>query len=105
MGVFGDIVGGLAPIVGSAFGPAGTVGGTIAGPILSHYIPFRKGGVVFNRPIGSIPFKRGGIIKRQRKIRKVLREFEKGKLRSFTGKKVTKRKQALAIALNEARRI
>lgn len=38
------------------------------------------------------------------KIRKVLREFKKGKLKSSSGKKVTKRKQAIAIALSEERR-
>ena len=39
---------------------------------------------------------------KQRKVSKVLREFKRGKLRSFTGKKVTGRGQALAIALSEA---
>lgn len=38
------------------------------------------------------------------KIAKVLREFKKKKLRSSSGSKVTNRKQALAIALSEARR-
>jgi len=43
-------------------------------------------------------------IKRQQKIRKVMREYERGTLRSSTGKKVTSRKQALAIAMSEASR-
>jgi hypothetical protein len=38
------------------------------------------------------------------KIRKVLREFKAGTLRSSSGRLVTSRKQALAIALSEARR-
>ena len=40
--------------------------------------------------------------KQSNKIRKVLREFKKRKLRSSTGKKVSNPKQALAIALSEA---
>lgn len=43
-------------------------------------------------------------MKRQQKIRKVMREYERGTLRSSTGKKVTSRKQALAIAMSEASR-
>jgi len=39
-----------------------------------------------------------------KKIKKVLGEFKRGKLKSSSGKKVTKRKQATAIALSEARR-
>lgn len=38
------------------------------------------------------------------KIRKVMREFAAGRLKSSDGKVVTDRKQALAIALSEARR-
>ena len=38
------------------------------------------------------------------KIAKVLREFKKGKLKSSSGRKVTSRKQGLAIALSEARK-
>lgn len=37
------------------------------------------------------------------KISTVLREFGKGELRSSSGAKVTSRKQAIAIALSEAR--
>lgn len=36
------------------------------------------------------------------KVRKVIREFKSGKLHSGSGKKVTSRRQALAIALSEA---
>lgn len=37
------------------------------------------------------------------KVATVMGEFKRGKLRSGSGGKVTKRKQAIAIALNEAR--
>lgn len=36
------------------------------------------------------------------KVRTVLREFKAGKLQSSSGARVTKRKQAIAIALSEA---
>jgi hypothetical protein len=39
---------------------------------------------------------------RQVKIRKVLREFKAGTLKSSSGEKVTSERQALAIALSEA---
>lgn len=39
-----------------------------------------------------------------RKIKRVMREYKRGTLRSSTGGKVRKRKQAVAIALSEARR-
>lgn len=44
--------------------------------------------------------------KEQRKVKKVMKEFEKGELHSGskTGKKVTDQKQAIAIALSEARK-
>ncbi len=42
--------------------------------------------------------------KAQEKIEKVMHEKKAGTLRSSSGKKVTTRKQALAIALSEARR-
>ncbi len=42
--------------------------------------------------------------KGKKKVGVVLREFKKGKLRSGSGKKVTSRKQAIAIALSEARK-
>ena len=40
----------------------------------------------------------------KRKVRKVMGEYKQGKLRSSSGGKVRKRKQAVAIALSEARR-
>jgi len=43
--------------------------------------------------------------KAQKKVAKVMRERKKGKLKSGrSGKKVTSRKQAIAIGLSEARR-
>lgn len=39
----------------------------------------------------------------ERKIRKVMREYKHGDLKSSSGTKVRKRKQAVAIALSEAR--
>lgn len=38
------------------------------------------------------------------KVKKVMEEFKKGTLRSSSGRKVTSRKQAIAIALSEDRR-
>jgi hypothetical protein len=40
----------------------------------------------------------------KRKIHKVMKEQKEGKLKSGSGKKVTSRKQAVAIALSEARK-
>ena len=42
--------------------------------------------------------------KARRKVHKVMKEHKQGKLKSGSGKKVKSRKQAVAIALNEARR-
>jgi hypothetical protein len=42
--------------------------------------------------------------KSQKKVERAMRERKKGKLRSGSGKKVTSRKQAIAIGLSEARR-
>ncbi len=42
--------------------------------------------------------------KGQRKVHKVMKEQKAGKLKSGSGEKVTSRKQAVAIALNEARK-
>ena len=39
------------------------------------------------------------------KVHRVLKEFAEGKLKSSSGEKVTDRKQAIAIALSEARRV
>ena len=43
--------------------------------------------------------------KKEKKIRKVLAEFKMKKLMSSSGKKVKDKKQAIAIALSEARRL
>jgi len=40
--------------------------------------------------------------RKQPKVRKVLGEFTSGKLKSSSGRKVTSKKQAIAIALSEA---
>jgi len=42
--------------------------------------------------------------KAQEKVEKTMHEFKQGDLRSGSGKKVTSRKQAVAIGLDEARR-
>jgi uncharacterized protein DUF6496 len=42
--------------------------------------------------------------KGKRKIHEVMKEKKEGKLKSGSGKKVTSRKQAVAIALSEARK-
>jgi hypothetical protein len=42
--------------------------------------------------------------KGKRKIHKVMKEEKEGTLKSGSGKKVTSRKQAVAIALSEARK-
>jgi Family of unknown function (DUF6496) len=42
--------------------------------------------------------------KGKRKVHKVMKEHKQGKLKSGSGHKVKSRKQAVAIALNEARR-
>lgn len=43
--------------------------------------------------------------KKQAKVSKVMREYKGGKLKSSSGQKVTNPKQAIAIALSEARRM
>jgi hypothetical protein len=40
----------------------------------------------------------------KRKVKKVMGEYKKGKLKSSSGKKVTSKKQAVAIALSESRK-
>jgi len=40
----------------------------------------------------------------QKKVAKVMREYKKGKLKSSSGKTVTNEKQAMAIAMSEARK-
>jgi hypothetical protein len=47
--------------------------------------------------------KKSSRAKGKRKVSKVMREHKKGSLKSGSGKKVKSRKQAVAIALNEAR--
>jgi hypothetical protein len=42
--------------------------------------------------------------KGRQKVRRVMKEHKQGKLRSGSGRKVKSRKQAIAIALSEARR-
>lgn len=42
--------------------------------------------------------------KGKHKVHKVMKEHKQGKLKSGSGKKVTSRKQAVAIALSEARK-
>jgi hypothetical protein len=42
--------------------------------------------------------------KAQKKVEKVMHEKKRGKLRSGSGRKVTSRKQAIAIGLSEARK-
>jgi hypothetical protein len=39
----------------------------------------------------------------EKKVQKVMKEFKEGKLKSSSGDKVKNRKQAVAIALSEAR--
>lgn len=41
--------------------------------------------------------------KMQRKVKKVMREYKAGKLKSSSGEKVTNQKQAVAIAMSEAK--
>jgi len=41
----------------------------------------------------------------QRKVAKVMREYKAGKLKSSSGDKVTSQKQAVAIAMSEARQV
>lgn len=41
--------------------------------------------------------------KMQRKVKKVMREYKAGKLKSSSGGKVTSQKQAVAIAMSEAK--
>jgi hypothetical protein len=40
----------------------------------------------------------------KRKVRKVMKEYKEGQLKSGSGRKVTSSKQAVAIALSEARK-
>ena len=47
--------------------------------------------------------KKAAATKGKQKTHKVMKEYKEGTLESSSGKKVTKRKQAVAIALSEAR--
>ena len=42
--------------------------------------------------------------KAQKKVEKVMHEYKEGELKSGSGKKVTSKKQAVAIGLSEARK-
>jgi hypothetical protein len=46
----------------------------------------------------------GSESKGARKVHKVMKEYKEGELESGSGRKVTSRKQAVAIALSEARK-
>ena len=43
--------------------------------------------------------------KMQPKVKKVMREYKSGELKSSSGQKVTDQKQAVAIAMSEAKRM
>lgn len=43
--------------------------------------------------------------KKKKKVKKVMKEFSEGKLKSSSGKKVTNPKQALAIGYSEQRQV
>ena len=43
-----------------------------------------------------------GMSKMDKKVRKVMREYKAGTLKSSSGQKVTSRKQAVAIAMSES---
>lgn len=55
-------------------------------------------------PKKTTAFRKTKRAKFQNKVQRVMREFKYGALRSSSGKKVTSKKQAIAIALSEARR-
>ena len=48
--------------------------------------------------------KKAASSKGKKKVRKVMKEYKQGSLKSGSGKKVKSRKQAIAIGLSEARR-
>lgn len=51
-----------------------------------------------------MPAKNSSGSKGERKVHKVMKEYKEGALASGSGRKVTSRKQAVAIALSEARK-
>jgi len=55
-----------------------------------------------NRAKGGTPVEMGGKGVGKEKVGKVMKEFQSGKLKSSSGKKVTNPKQAVAIAMSEA---
>ena len=55
-----------------------------------------------NRAKGGTPVEMGGKGVGKEKVGKVMKEFKSGALKSSSGQKVTKPKQAIAIALSEA---
>jgi glucose dehydrogenase len=55
-----------------------------------------RSGEIKKKPVRSV--------KAKNKVKKVMSEFKAGTLKSSSGPKVTKKKQAIAIALSEARR-
>jgi hypothetical protein len=55
-----------------------------------------------NRAMGGKPVSQGGKPQGKEKIGKVMKEFQSGKLKSSSGKKVTNPKQAVAIGYSEA---
>jgi hypothetical protein len=55
-----------------------------------------------NRAMGGKPVSMGGKPAGKEKVGKVMKEFQSGKLKSSSGKKVTNPKQAVAIAMSEA---
>ena len=62
-------------------------------------------GVIKAKKGGSVKYKKGGSVK-NKKVSKVMKEYKEGKLHSGSkkGPKVKSRKQAVAIALSEARK-
>jgi hypothetical protein len=66
--------------------------------------------VAFDKSVYQHPDRLGAGAKRRRKLKgkdkihAVMGEFKRGKLRSGSGHKVTSRKQAVAIAMSEARK-
>jgi hypothetical protein len=55
-----------------------------------------------NRAMGGKSVDQGGKPAGKEKVGKVMKEFQSGKLKSSSGKKVTNPKQAIAIGLSEA---
>lgn len=81
-------------------------------PIVILFLPFSALPELLDGRQIATPMREGFITmatkssssKGKRKVHKVMKEQKQGNLKSSTGKKVTSRKQAVAIALSEARR-